>query len=107
MGLKRIDEDEYGLYIWLTADGRRVADEDDNTMNIPSKKGDPNKIEQLRQAARYYGVVGGRPEFLSARRRVTDEEYDYQHERLRAGLIPDPLDFHALEEEQKYARKRP
>lgn len=106
MGMKHVEEDEYGLYIWMTGDGRRVADEDGNTMNIPSKRGDRSKIDALRQAARYYGVPDGKPVFLSGRRRVTDSEHDYQQERLRAGLVPDPLDFRAMEEEIKYAKKQ-
>lgn len=105
MGFKVVEEEEYGLYIWVTNDGLRVADEDGNTMNIPSKKGDQEKIAALRDAARYYGVPNGKAVFLSGKRRVSDSEWDYQNERLRAGLIPDPLDFRAMEEEQKYARK--
>lgn len=105
MGFKVVEEEEYGLYIWVTDDGLRVANEDGQTMNIPSKRGDQEKIKALRDAARYYGITGGKPVFLSGKRRVSDSEWDYQNERLRAGLIPDPLDFRAMEEEQKYARK--
>ena len=105
MGFKEVQEDDYGLYIWVTNDGRRVADEDGNTMNIPSKKGDQEKIKLLRDAARHYGVIGGKPLFLPSRRRVTQSEWEYQQERLRAGLIPDPLDFHAMKEQAEYAKK--
>lgn len=105
MGFKEVEEDAYGLYIWMTNDGRRVADENGNTMNIPSKKGDLNNIKKLRDAARYYGVPDGKPVFLSSRRRVTQSEWEYQQERLRAGLIPDPLDFHAMKEQADYAKK--
>lgn len=105
MAIKLIEEDEYGLYVWYTDDGLRVEDGEGHVMNIPSKKGDPKKIEMLRQAARYYGVPGGKAVFLSSKRQVTDEEHEYQNERLRAGLVPDPLDFHAMEEQAKYARK--
>lgn len=105
MGFREVQEDEHGLYIWMTDDGRRVADENGNTMNIPSKKGDLDKIEKLRQAARYYGVPGGKPVFLASRRRVTESEYEHQLERLEAGLVPDPLDFHAMKEQAEYAKK--
>lgn len=105
MAIKAVEEEEYGVYIWITEDGSRVADEENRTMNIPSKKGDIEKIKALRDAARYYGIEGGKPLFLPGRRRVTDSEHEYQNERLRAGLVPDPLDFKAMEEEQKYARK--
>lgn len=105
MGMEIVDEEEYGLYIWVDGQGRRIADADNNTLNIPSKRGDRQRIIALRDAARHYGIMDGKPVFLSNKRRVTDSEHQYQHERLRAGLIPDPLDFRALEEEQEYARK--
>lgn len=105
MAVKVIEEDEFGLYIWVTDDGLRVADEDGNTMNIPARKGDVGKIRALRQAARYWGVEGGHPVFLSGRRQVTDSEYDHQIARAKAGLIPDPLDYNAMKEELKHAKK--
>ena len=103
--LRVIDEDEYGLYVWVTNKGERVVDEEGRTMNIPSRKGDRTKIEALRQAAAYYGFPNGRAVFMSGRRQVTDDEWDNQQARLRAGLIPDPLDHNAMMEEAKYARK--
>jgi hypothetical protein len=38
---------------------------------------------------------------MSGYRRVTDEEYEYQRQRLEWGLIPDELDIAAFEEEMK------
>jgi hypothetical protein len=35
----------------------------------------------------------GRPKFLSGRRKIDDEEYEYQKQRLEWGLTPDPLDI--------------
>lgn len=104
--MRNVDEEQHGLYMWVDGQGRRIADSDGNTMNMPGKKGDPRIIEAMRQAARYYGVMDGKAVFLPGRRRVTSEEYDYQQERLRAGLVPDPLDFRAMEEEVKYAKQR-
>lgn len=105
MGFKEVQEDRYGLYIWVTPDGR-VADEDNNTLNIPSKEGDQERIKALRDFVRSLGVMDGKPQFLPSRRRVTDGEWEYQNERLRAGLIPDPLDFHAIKEQAEYAKRR-
>lgn len=105
MGMRLVEEEEHGLYIWITGDGRKIADADGNVMNIPSKRGDKSKIAALRKAARHYGVYDGKPLFLPGHRQITDGEFEYQMERLQAGLIPDPLDFRAVEEEQKYAKK--
>jgi hypothetical protein len=105
MALNFVEEDEYGMYIWVDGQGLRIANEDNETLNIPSKKGDRQKIDLLRQAARHYGVMDGKPVFLSSRRRVTHDEWDHQMERLNAGLIPDPLDFHAMKEQAEYGKR--
>lgn len=106
MAMREVQEEDYGLYIWITGDGKRIADSDGNTLNIPSKRGDRKKVEALRQAARHFGVFDGKPKFIQSARQVTDSEYEYQVERLQAGLVPDPLDFRAMEEQHKYARTR-
>lgn len=100
-----VEEDEYGLYIWVTDKGERVADSENRTMNIPSRKNDFHKMSLLAQAARAHGVEGGKPVFLSARRQVTDSEWEDQMARLKAGLIADPYDYNAIKGELRSARK--
>lgn len=106
MSMREVQEEEYGVYIWIDGQGRRIADSDGNTLNIPSKRGDRTKVEALRQAARHWGILDGKAKFIQGARQVTQGEYDYQVERLKAGLIPDPLDFRAMEEQQRYANTR-
>jgi hypothetical protein len=74
-------------------DGRWVGDDAGNYMCIASFKGDKKRIASLTAAAREFGVTSGRPKFLSGRRPVNDEEYEYQKQRLEWGLVPDPLDI--------------
>lgn len=93
-----VNDHEYGMYVWHTDDGRRVEDGDGNVMNIPARRGDMHAINKLQEAAKYYGVPGGKAVFLGGRRRVTDSEYDDQKARLNAGLIADPYDYRALED---------
>lgn len=100
-----VEESTMGLYVWLTDEGHIVADEDGNYLNIESMKGDERKIEILRNTAKDFGVEGGKPQFLSGYRRVTDEEYEYQRQRLEWGLIPDELDIAAFKEEAKNLEK--
>lgn len=100
-----VDEVEYGLYLWEMPDGRLVSDEDKNFLNIPGKKGDINKIKQLTEAARSYGIEEGRAVFLSGNRRVTDEEYEYQKQRMEWGLIPDEMDYGAAQDELRNLNK--
>lgn len=86
----------FGLYLWQVTDGRYVGDDQGNFLNIPSKYGDPKKIEQLKQAVYSYGVYEGSPVFFPGHRRVTDEEYSEQVDRLNQGLVPDTEDIGAL-----------
>lgn len=104
--IRAVDEEEYGVYVWITADGRQVEDSDRNVMNIPARAGDQKAIGKLRAAAQYYGVPGGYPKFLPGRRQITDAELEDQKARLAAGLIPDPYDHKALQEELRISQTR-
>lgn len=104
--MRQVREHDYGVYVWITKNGERVEDSDGNVMNIPSRFGDIDKMARLRRAAEYYGVAeGGHPEFVSGARPVSQAEWEEQQARLRSGLIPDPLDYAALEEEARAAKK--
>jgi hypothetical protein len=100
-----VEESPYGLYVWLTKDGSIVTDDDGNYLNIEAMKGDERKIEILKNAARDLGVEEGKSQFLSGYRRVTEEEYEYQRQRLEWGLIPDELDIAAFKEEAVNIKK--
>lgn len=99
MKVKLVDETDYGLFLWEMPDGSLVCDEDRNYLNIPGHKNDRNKIKLLEDAARDLGLQGGRAIFMAGNRRVTDEEYEYQKQRMEWGLIPDELDYGAAREE--------
>lgn len=94
-----IDESDYGLYLWQTSDGKLVCDTDANYLNIPARKGDREKIRLLELAAKDCGIEGGQAVFFSGNRRVTEEEYEYQKQRLEWGLVPDELDYGAARDE--------
>lgn len=106
MKVSIVEESPFGLYVWFTEDGKIVADEDGNYLNIPAMKGDEKKIEILRLAAKDFGIEGGKAQFFSGYRRITDEEYEYQKQRLEWGLIPDELDLPAFQEEANNMEKR-
>lgn len=102
MKVKVVEESLKGVYLWQTVDGAVVADEEGNYLSIQSFKGDEQRIELLREAARQYGVAeGGKPLWMSGYRHVSDEEYEYQRQRMELGLIPDELDIAAFQEEHK------
>lgn len=97
--VKIIEETDYGLYLWEMPDGSIVADDDKNYLNIPARRGDKEKLKLLKDAVRSFGIEEGRPIFLAGHRRVTDEEYEYQKQRLEWGLIPDEMDYGAARDE--------
>ena len=104
-----VEETDYGLYVW-EVDGKWVGDDDGHYLCIASKKYDINKIKELERVVRGFmrdldEVFRGRPVFLAGRRAVSDEEYEEQQLRARAGLIPDKYDVGAMQEELKYAKK--
>ena len=88
-----IEETTLGVYVWEMPDGRWIGDDDGNFLSITSKKGNRQRIELLAQAVRSYGINEGRPKFLSGNRKIDDEEFETQKQRLRWGLTPDPLDI--------------
>ena len=95
-----VEEVPWGVYVWEMPDGKWVGDDEGNFLNIPAMKGDKKRIQALKDAVRAYGVTEGSPFYLSGHRQVTDEEFEYQKQRLAFGLVPDELDVPAFSEEQ-------
>jgi hypothetical protein len=104
MAAKVVEETNIGIYVWEMPDGRWVGDDQGHFMYIKAKKGDQRRINQLRDAARSYGVTEGKPHFLAGHRPVTDEEYEEQVERLHEGYQPDPYDIPTMIQEYKHGR---
>ena len=98
MEIKRInqqtvEETTLGIYVWEMPDGRWIGDDDGNFLSITSIKGNRAKIDLLADAVRSHGIYEGQPIFLSGRRKIDDEEFEHQKQRLEWGLTPDPLDI--------------
>lgn len=103
--MRVVEESEYGLYVWQMPDGRWVGDDEGRYLNMPGKKNDLLVLMSMRKAVNSYGIFEGEAKFLSNRRQVTDMEYDDQNERLRDGLLPDPYDYAALEDEAESIKR--
>jgi hypothetical protein len=88
-----VEETRLGIYVWQMPDGRWIGDDDGNFLSITSTKNNKSKIDALAREVRSYGIDVGQPLFLSGRRKIDDEEFEHQSERLKWGLIPDPLDI--------------
>jgi hypothetical protein len=102
LSTKVIDEEStLGIYVWEMPDGRWIGDDEGNFLSITSKKGNRSRIDALAREVRSYGIYDGQPKFLSGRRKIDDEEFEHQKQRLEWGLVPDPLDIGNYKDEMK------
>jgi hypothetical protein len=95
------EESILGIYVWEMPDGRWIGDDDGNFLSITSKKGNKSNIDALAREVSTFGIHEGRPKFLSARRKINDEEFEHQKQRLDWGLVPDPFDIGNYKDEMK------
>ena len=87
---------DWGIYVWKRSNGKWFTDGNGNILNIPSMKGDIEKLSELRKVAAYNGEPDGEPVFFSGLSRVTEDEYSEQVERMKQGLIPNMNDLGAV-----------
>jgi hypothetical protein len=90
---KIIEETRLGIYVWEMPDGRWIGDDDGNFLSITSTKNNRSRMDALAREVRSFGIYEGQPKFLSGRRKIDDEQFEYQKQRLDWGLTPDPLDI--------------
>ena len=85
-----------GIYVWQLPSGKYFTDGDGNALSIESMINDTVKIKELTEAAAYYGEPEGKPVFFSNVRKISDEEYSEQKDRMANGLIPSTNDIGAF-----------
>ena len=95
------EETQLGIYVWEMPDGRWIGDDDGNYLSIQSIKGNRSRMNALADVVRSYGIDTGKPLFLSGRRKIDDEEFEHQKQRLEWGLVPDPLDIGNYKDEMR------
>ena len=100
------EESTLGIYVWEMPDGRWIGDDDGNFLSITSKKNNKSRIEALAKEVRNFGIYEGQPKFLSGRRKIDDEEFEYQQQRLKWGMVPGPLDIGNYKDELKNIRAK-
>lgn len=91
MKARIVSETNKGIYVWQLPNGDFLA-EGLNILSIEAVKGDIQAMAAITRAAKHYGYDEGRPVFQEGYRKVTDEEFEMQYERMMNGLTPDPLD---------------
>ena len=91
----------YGIYVWQLRSGKVLTDDHGNALSIDSMKGDESRIALLRNEARWLGFPDGQALFYANVRKVSDEEYSEQIDRMAQGYIPSETDLGALVDAKK------
>lgn len=103
-----IKELPWGMMVWQTPDGAVLGDDDGNVMHVFCSDTDPVRLQAaekaIAEAAAFYGSPEGKPVFWSGKRPISDEEHQSQLARAAAGLVPDPLDIGAINDEMEGIR---
>jgi hypothetical protein len=77
------------------------TDDEGNALSIDSMKGDESRIALLRNEAAWLGQPDGQAVFFANVRKVSDEEYSEQIDRMSQGYIPSETDLGALVDAKK------
>lgn len=105
MATRVIDEIPYGVYVAKTSEGKYIANQDGDLLNIVSRKNDIKRINQLKEAAKGFGFDDIQVEFRAGSRRVTEDEFQEMLERQANGQVADPYDLGVLIDEYKRSMK--
>jgi len=92
---------DYGIYVWQLRSGKFFTDDEGNALSIDSMRGDESRIALLRNEASWLGKPDGQAVFFANVRKVSDEEYSEQIDRMAQGHIPSETDLGALIDAKK------
>lgn len=86
----------YGTYVWTKPNGKAFTDGHGNALSIEGMRDDKSKIKEIADAAKYWGQEEGRAVFYPNMRKISEEEFSEQKDRMAQGLIPSMNDLGAL-----------
>jgi hypothetical protein len=86
----------FGTYVWHKPNGKAFTDGDGNALSIESMRGDLSRVQQLQDAAKYWGQPDGTAKFYPNMRKISDEAHSEQVDRMKNGLIPNMNDLGAV-----------
>ena len=86
----------FGTYVWHKANGKAFTDGSGNALSIESMKGDLTRVQELENAARYWGCPEGTAKFYPNMKKISEEEHSEQLDRMNQGLIPSMNDLGAV-----------
>jgi hypothetical protein len=86
----------YGTYVWHKPNGKAFTDGDGNALSIEAMKGDLSRVQELQDAAGYWGQSDGQAKFYPNMRKISEEEHSEQLDRMKQGLLPSMNDLGAV-----------
>lgn len=86
----------FGTYVWHKPNGKAFTDGNGNALSIESMKGDLSRVQELEDAAKYWGQPEGTAKFYPNMKKISDEEHSEQVDRMAQGLIPNMNDLGAV-----------
>lgn len=87
---------DFGTYVWHKPNGKAFTDGDGNALSIESMKDDTSRINELQQAAKYWGQAEGKAVFYPNMRKISEEAHSEQVDRMSQGLLPNMNDLGAV-----------
>lgn len=91
-----VSETNIGIYVWQLPNGDYLTDDDANFLSIPARRGDKERQRRLAEAAAHYGYPDGRAVFYEGSRKISENEFWHQVDRMMNGYVPDPYDIPAI-----------
>lgn len=86
----------FGTYVWHKPNGKAFTDGEGNALSIESMRNDETKINELKDAARYWGQGEGKAVFYPNMRKISEETHSEQVDRMSQGLLPNMNDLGAV-----------
>jgi len=96
---------EWGVYAWRMPDGKVLGDADGNMLNVPSIRGDVQKMAAIsRFVKEQLNIQGGEPYFMEGVMRLSEMEYEDQFAQMLDGKTP-TLDLGSVKDDLKEKRR--
>lgn len=86
----------FGTYVWHKPNGKAFTDGQGNALCIEAMKGDLTRIQELQDAAKYWGQADGTAKFYPNMKKISEEEHSEQVDRMSQGLLPNMNDLGAV-----------
>ena len=86
----------FGTYVWHKPNGKAFTDGEGNALSIESMKGDLSRVQELEDAAKYWGQADGTAKFYPNMRKISEEEHSEQVDRMSQGMLPNMNDLGAV-----------